>query len=229
MTSSDENLYHRPKATLFGGKHDVPRRRCSSGQKSQATVLFPVAFFVVEYRVPRQLRFPTFQLANVSVLNALQFLWRTDKYARESYPIHDRLLLLPSYSSLRCGCCCCWCWRSRYDCLEPEILREQNGFLLSFFLFLPASIKRSNFMRSYGQTMHVACTQLGFKCQVVSILLGARIARLNAFLANELTLLFHHCVATVLQIIASAPRTAWRSANKPSACHSFDDIFGGLT
>lgn len=63
-------------------------------------------------------------------------------------------------------------------------------------------------MRSYGQTMHVACTQLGFKCQVVSILLGARIARLNAFLANELTLLFHHCVATVLQIIASAPRTA---------------------
>lgn len=148
-----------------------------------------------------------------------------------NHPIHDRLPIVAPKPCLHHACCS----RSRYDCLRTLKFFAENGFILSLSFYLPLSLSlylfflsdipsnSSNFMRGSNATMEVS------KCQSFRFSLdrSTGFVWIRFWPANRLRCFI---VGTVLQIIANAASNCLTiCSNKPSACHSFDDIFGRLT
>ena len=118
----------------------------------------------------------------------------------------------------------------------PKFSTSRTSF---FSIFLLLSLVLSLFLSVAHQTFEFyaklqpndVCAPLAFKCQVDRVLIGSHVVGIDSSGMHFWPASQFRCfaVSTALQIIASAATNCLTiSPNKPSACHSFDDIFGRL-
>lgn len=115
---------------------------------------------------------------------------------------------------------------------DPEILRRKRVYPLS--VFLPLSLSLFPFCPIFHQTRRILCGDPNATMEFLNVSrsdfpwIGLWVLfGFEFWPANRLRCFI---VGTVLQIIANAASNCLTiCSNKPSACHSFDDIFGRLT
>lgn len=145
-----------------------------------------------------------------------------------NHPIHDRLPIVALKPCLHRASCS----RSRYDCLRTLKFFAENGFIPSLSFCLSLSL--FSFCPIFHQTRRILCGDPNATMEFLNVSrsdfpwIGLWVLfGFEFWPANRLRCFI---VGTVLQIIANAASNCLTiCSNKPSACHSFDDIFGRLT